>query len=99
MNTERARRNVFRRHPIIFGTVVLVIAAVVFAPKPAEHKKLDYSKPVYTVQSAILCPQSLFFDPRADHDANAIFEVFTSFLHRDEKLEPWVAKLCERESL
>jgi hypothetical protein len=85
MNPERQRRNVFVRHPIIFGVAILVIAAVLFTPKTPERKKLDYSKPIYTVQSAIICPQSLFFDPRADHDPNAIFDVFISILHRDEK--------------
>lgn len=84
MAGERSR-NVFVRHPFIFGATALLFAALVFSPESPKPKKLDYSKPIYTAGSAILCPQSLFLDLRADHDALAIFEVFTSFLHRDEK--------------
>jgi len=79
------KKSVLLRHPIFFGAAIIVAAVIVFAPKTPERKKLDYSKPVYTTGYAILCPQSLFFDLRADHDANAIFEVFTSISHRDEK--------------
>jgi hypothetical protein len=85
MSAERARKNVLLRHPILIGFATIVILAVIFMPKGEEYKKLDYSKPVYTGESAIVCPKSLLFDLRADHGPNAIFEAFTAVLHRDEK--------------
>jgi hypothetical protein len=85
MRSGRAEKNVLQRHPFLFGTAAIVIAAIAFMPKGSDYKPVDYSKPVYTEDSAIICPQSLLFDLRADHDANAIFEAFTSFSHRDEK--------------
>lgn len=49
------------------------------------HKELDFSKPIYTNYGTIVCPQSLLMDPRANHDGNAVFDLFTSFTHREEK--------------
>jgi len=83
--TEGAKKNVLHRHPLLFGTVAIAIAASVLMPKSPAYQKLDYTKPIYTRDYAIICPQSLFFDIRADHDANAIFDVFTAFTGRDEK--------------
>lgn len=81
------KKNVFRRHPILTGFIVLSVAFFVFAallPR-TEYKKLDYSRPIATDDYAIVCPQTLLFDVRADHDANAVLETFTAFSHRDEK--------------
>ena len=82
-------RNVFRRHPFI--TSFVIIAGVFFAfarwadmttPPP---KKLDYAKPIVTSEGAIICPQALFYDIRADHGPQAVYEVFGALTHRAEK--------------
>ncbi len=54
------------------------------APQP---KKLDYSKPIVTGYSAIICPQSVLSDIRADHDANALSEAFSALTNRAQKAE------------
>jgi len=40
-----------------------------------------------TGESAIICPQSLLFDIRADHDANAVLQVFTAISNRSGKAQ------------
>jgi hypothetical protein len=87
--TSGMKKNWFRRHPVAVGTMLvgwlIIFLCWLAAYNTPEHKKLDYSRQIYTVQGAIVCPQSLLLDPRADHDANAIFEVFTALSDRDEK--------------
>jgi hypothetical protein len=86
MRTEKKQRRMLRRHPFLFAFAVAAIVLVAMpSPKHPEPKKLDYSKPTYTGDHAIICPQSLLLDLRADHDANAVFDLFVTILHRDEK--------------
>jgi hypothetical protein len=87
MNAPSAKKNVFRRHPILTGFAGLSLAFIIFAmlTQNTEYKKLDYSKAIVTDDHAIVCPQSLLFDLRADHDANAILDAFTALSSRDEK--------------
>jgi len=87
MNAPSAKKNMFRRHPILTGFAGLSLAFIIFAmlTQNTEYKKLDYSKAIVTDDHAIVCPQSLLFDLRADHDANAILDAFTALSSRDEK--------------
>jgi hypothetical protein len=62
--------------------MILFYLAQLNAP---EHRKLDYSKPVFTAGSSVVCPDSLLIDSREDHDVNAVFDVFMAFFHRAEK--------------
>lgn len=48
---------------------------------------LDYSKEIFTIDYAIICPQSLFFDIRADHGIREIYGVYTSFFGTSEKAQ------------
>jgi hypothetical protein len=52
----------------------------------AESKTIDWTKPVYTRQRAIICPLSLFDDPSADHDLDAIRTLWTSIWNRSDKV-------------
>ena len=53
----------------------------------AEPKKIDWAKPIYTKQRAIICPLSLFYDPRADHDLDTIRGLWTSIWNRSDKVK------------
>ena len=83
------KKNWVQRHPIAVGTVLtgwlLIFFCWLAAQNAPQHKALDYSRPIYTGEGAIVCPQSLLLDPRLDHDANAVFEAFTAFSDRDDK--------------
>jgi len=48
---------------------------------------LDFSKPIYTKRNAIVCPLSLFDDPRADRDARAIRDLWLSVWDRRNKVK------------
>jgi hypothetical protein len=58
--------------------------AVIHADDPTAET-LDYSKPIYTIDHAMVCPSSLLFDNRADHDARTIVAAFYSLWNRTEK--------------
>lgn len=60
-------------------------------PKSSEPEKavapLDYSKPVYTTDHAIVCPTSLLSNNRADHDISAVMDMYTSAFTAESKAE------------
>lgn len=78
----------------LIGAVVVV--SVLFAwysnTHTREYKKLDYSKPVFTADDAVVCPKTLLWDTRADHHSLAIFEAFTAITDREGRLMPWVVR-------
>lgn len=56
------------------------------AEKETERQPpLDYSSPIFTKDRTIVCPQSLFFDIRADHGPEAVYSLFTSIVSVDSK--------------
>jgi hypothetical protein len=57
--------------------VAMLVAYWIFKPGAPEKPipPLDYAKTVYTADHAIICPLSLLSDPRADHDAAAVFDL------------------------
>jgi hypothetical protein len=48
---------------------------------------LDYSKPVYTTDHAIICPLALLNDRRANHDIAAVMDMYTSTFTAESKAE------------
>lgn len=74
----------------------------------ASSKQIDWTKPVYTRDRAIICPLSIFADPRADHDMQHIQDLWLSIWNRSAKVkalgcEEWrdgvpVRALTDRES-
>ena len=87
------RRSAMRKHPFASALTAFVIAFFIFAwwadENAPQHKKLDYTLPVYTVEGAIVCPKTLILgiltDPNAVEREHDIFEAFTSFTGREEK--------------
>ncbi|MCU1224669.1 MAG: hypothetical protein JWQ42_2762, partial [Edaphobacter sp.] len=85
-------------HPFFTIFIFLFIAVCVFCNRSQskyEYKKLDYSKPVFTSELAIVCPKSLLLDVRADHGPAAVWDAFMSFTSRGEKAralgcEEWI---------
>jgi hypothetical protein len=72
---------------IIVVIIVVALIEVVGRNSPAGTPKppLDYSKPIFTTDYAIICPVGLFLDVRADHGPEAINDLFTSVLNLKEK--------------
>jgi hypothetical protein len=62
---------------VFWGAVAaLAIYSIVKSNEPKKPiPPLDYTKTVYTADYAIICPLSLLSDPRADHDAMAVFDL------------------------
>jgi hypothetical protein len=79
----------------IFLLIIAVCLVMCFynlaKPKSGEPEKviapLDYSKPVYTTDHAIVCPLSLLSDRRADHDISAVMDMYTSAFTAESKAE------------
>jgi len=92
LNSPQERpRNLLQKHPFAFVVVTLALGFFAFVqwsdmntPPP---QKLDYSKPIVTGYSSMICPQSLLYDIRASHDGNALFLAFTAITGRSEKAE------------
>ena len=55
------------------------------APEEKLTAPLDYTKPVYTIEHAIVCPESLMFDERADHEPGIVGGMFGS--HNESEAE------------
>ena len=57
----------------------------------APDEKLDYSKPIYTTDYAIVCPQGVllaaFLDRRQGHGPEQIYDVFTSIWNHSKKVQ------------
>lgn len=62
---------------VFWGVIAALIIYMLVKPKPPEKPipPLDYMKMVYTADHAIVCPMSLLSDPRADHDAMAVYDL------------------------
>lgn len=79
----------------LFLLIIVVCLVMCFynlaKPKSSEPEKaiapLDYSKPVYTTDHAIVCPLSLLSDRRADHDISAVMDMYTSAFTAESKAE------------
>jgi hypothetical protein len=69
---------------IVVGVVIIVLAAVL-SPSTPPRPPLDYSKPIFTDDNALMCPIDRLFDVRADHGAAAVADLFTSVFGRKEK--------------
>jgi hypothetical protein len=81
-----------------FLLCVVVIAAVVCIVRPWPFSRddtekptapLDYSKPIYTIDRAIVCPLgqlvASYYDVRADHGPEAIVALYTSLFGRESR--------------
>ena len=59
--------------------------------KSTAAEKLDYSKPTFTTDYAIVCPQGVllgaYLDRRAGHGPEEIYSAFTSIWNRSKKVE------------
>lgn len=88
-------KGLITKHPVLFtcslvatltwlfvGLVIHVANSIEPATAP---KKLDYSKPIFTSEHAIVCPASLLWDPSVDRGLPAVHEVFESFSDTSEK--------------
>jgi hypothetical protein len=75
----------------LFALAVIVLAIIFHSPETEKPKEpaLDYSKPIFTGDHAIICPLSDFSDVRADHGQAALVDLFTI-------TPPW--KLIEKET-
>jgi len=51
----------------------------------AKRPPLDYSRPIFTDDYALMCPIGAFYDLRADHGPAAIADLFMSVFGREEK--------------
>ena len=75
----------------VFWGVVGAFAIYSFVTSKKEPEKatapLDYSKPVYTTDHAVICPISLLSDPRADHDISSVMNMYMSPFTMDSKAE------------
>lgn len=74
---------------IAVGVLVFVMH-LFFDSKPEPERvriPLDYSKQVYTTGHAVICPQSLFNDPREGHDLHAALNMYISPFDMDSKAE------------
>jgi hypothetical protein len=83
------------KHPVRWVVVLAVVIYVVIFSITHKEKvspPLDYNRPVYTTNHAIVCPMSLLSDPRADHDYHAVLDMYMSIFTADSQ----AAKLgCE----
>lgn len=68
-----------RKYIFVYAVGVFILGWLIFqgpeADKP-ERVALDYSKPVYTTDRAIVCPLGLLFDVRADRGPEAVMMMF-----------------------
>lgn len=78
--------------PIIGGLIFVIVIVIAMIAGSRNDKtndvpvELDYSKPVFTQYSAMICPANLLFDARADHEPSAIIiDAFTSDLSKASK--------------
>jgi hypothetical protein len=62
---------------VFWGAVVaLAIYSIVKSNEPQKASvPLNYNKPVYTTDHAILCPMSLLSDHRADHAISVVMNM------------------------
>ena len=66
---------------------VMLLLHWIFKPDAPEkaYIPLDYAKPIYTTNHAIICPVSLLSDRRADHDRSAVMDMYMSTLTAEGK--------------
>jgi hypothetical protein len=82
------------RKPLLWAGIIITVFFLLLhfgtsePEKPAEPP-LDYSKPVYTIDRAIVCPLGVLvasnFDVRADHGPEAIVALYTSLFGRESR--------------
>jgi len=65
-------------------------------PPPPAPPPLDLSRPVFTDDATLICPQSLFFDVREGHGIQGLNDALLSIFHRSDKFaalgcEEWQA--------
>jgi len=79
---------------ILLPLLLIVIGmAIVFhspEPEPEPILPLDFAKPIYTQDRAVVCPLSDLYDIRADHGQAALVDLFTI-------TPPWQLKEKEAE--
>src|SRR5947209_8423017 len=75
---------------LLWTAVVLGLATIIHFAEVSEDQHprppLDYSKPVFTTDNAIVCPIGILFDQRADHGPSAVFDMFVSIANRSSKV-------------
>ena len=57
------------------------------SPATAEKVPLDYSKPIYTDDYAIVCPINVFLDRRVGHGYEAVMDAYMSIFYRTTNAE------------
>jgi len=79
-------RKTFLWAAIIITVFFLLLHFGTSEPETPAELLLDYSKPVYTIDRAIVCPLGVLvasnFDVRADHGPEAIVALYTSLFDR-----------------
>jgi hypothetical protein len=79
---------------IFLAIVLTVIGLAIILRSPETEEKsvrpLDFSRPIYTEDHAIVCPITDLSDTRADHGQAALVELFTI-------TPPWKKKEKESE--
>ena len=78
----------------IFGVSILLGKLDPELNKPTP--KLDYTKPIYTAYSAIICPQALLYDYHEEHGPQALFDLFTAIFHREEKAKAMGCEIWQK---
>lgn len=81
----------------LFWIAVVIVLAKIFLDKPTTTQQsskstpalapLDFTAPVYTKKYAIICPMSLFSDPRVVRDVEVIRSLWTTVLNRSSKVK------------
>jgi hypothetical protein len=74
-----------------FVWVVLAVLLLIIILNPPDAEKprpsLDYSKPIFTDDFAIICPIGILFDVRVDHGPDAVLDMFISPFGMQSKAE------------
>src|ERR1700676_2814282 len=74
---------------LALGTCAMVAVMAYHGDSKEEPQEppLDYSKPVFTVDHAVVCPLGILFDQRADHGPSAVFDMFISMFSQSSKAQ------------
>ncbi len=73
----------------VWLVLAVILLLIILYPPDAEKPRppLDYSKPIFTEDVAIICPIGILFDVRVDHGPDAVIDMFLSPFSMQSKAE------------